>query len=247
MSNSPRRPHSRKDGSRRVALVTGANRGIGHAVARQLAERDLHVVTTARDAGQAGETAALLVDRGLAASGVRLDVTEPGTIKAAVRHVLYKYGRIDVLVNNAGIMLDGNEQPSSIDRELTSRIWQVNVLGAWDCAQAVIPVMRAAGYGRIVNLSSAMGSLHHMNRPGVPAYRVSKAALNAVTRVLAAELVGTGILVNSASPGWVRTEMGGPNAQRGVDQGADTPVWLATLPDDGPTGGFFHEREPMEW
>jgi NAD(P)-dependent dehydrogenase (short-subunit alcohol dehydrogenase family) len=232
--------------SRRVALVTGANRGIGYAIARQLAERDIHVITAVRDLGQANRTAGELVGRGLAASGARLDVTEPDTITAAVRQALDQYGRIDILVTNAGIS-DGDQQPTSIDLELASRVWRVNVLGAWQCAQAVVPAMRTAGHGRIVNLSSTLGSLHHMTRPTEPAYRISKAALNAVTRVLAAELAGTGILVNSASPGWVRTDLGGPNAPRNVDQGADTPVWLATLPDDGPTGGFFYEREPLEW
>jgi NAD(P)-dependent dehydrogenase (short-subunit alcohol dehydrogenase family) len=232
--------------SRRVALVTGANRGIGSAIARQLAERDIHVIATARSLEQANRTAEELVAQGLAASGARLDVSKPDTITAVVQHALDQHGRIDILVNNAGIS-DGDQQASSLDLALTSRVWQVNVLGAWQCAEAVVPTMRAAGYGRIVNLSSTLGSLHHMTRPTEPAYRVSKAALNAVTRVLGAELAGTGILVNSASPGWVRTDLGGPNAPRSVDQGADTPVWLATLPDDGPTGGFFYEREPLEW
>lgn len=232
--------------SRRVALVTGANRGIGYAIAAQLAERDIHVVATARDVEQAKRTATDLIDRGRTASGVPLDVTKPDTITAAVQHTLDHHGRIDILVNNAGIS-DGDQQPSYIDLELTSRVLQVNVLGAWQCAEAVVPAMRAARYGRIVNLSSTLGSLHHMTRPTEPAYRVSKAALNAVTRVLAAELAGTGILVNSASPGWVRTDLGGPNAPRSVEQGADTPVWLATLSDDGPTGGFFYDREPLEW
>jgi NAD(P)-dependent dehydrogenase (short-subunit alcohol dehydrogenase family) len=231
--------------SRRVALVTGTNRGLGYAIARQLAERDIHVIATARD-HEHTSTAEELLGRGLAASGARLDVTQPHTITAVVQHVLDQFGRIDILVNNAGIS-DEDQQPSNPDFELTSRVWQVNVLGAWQCAQAVIPTMRAAGYGRIVNLSSTLGSLHHMTRSTEPAYRVSKTALNALTRVLAAELAGTGILVNSASPGWVRTDLGGPNAPRSVDQGADTPVWLATLPHDGPTGGFFYERQPLEW
>ena len=233
-------------GSRRVALVTGANRGLGYAIARQLAERDIHVAATARDLAQANSVAEELRGRGLAASGARLDVTALDTITAAVARVLDQHGRIDILVNNAGIS-DGDQQPSHVDPELTSRIWHVNVLGAWQCAEAVVPAMRAAAYGRIVNMSSTLGSLHHMTRPTEPAYRASKAALNAVTRVLAAELTGTGILVNSASPGWVRTDLGGPNAPRTVDQGADTPVWLATLSDDGPTGGFFYDREPLEW
>jgi NAD(P)-dependent dehydrogenase (short-subunit alcohol dehydrogenase family) len=232
--------------TRRVALVTGANRGLGYAIARQLAERGVHVVATGRDLEQANRTASDLLDRGFAASGARLDVTDPDTITTAVQHTLDRYGRIDILMNNAGIS-DGDQQPSDIDLELTSSVWRVNVLGAWQCVEAVVPTMRAAGYGRIVNLSSTLGSLHHMTRPTEPAYRVSKAALNAVTRVFAAELTGTGILVNSASPGWVRTDLGGPNAPRSVEQGADTPVWLATLPDDGPTGGFFYEREPLAW
>lgn len=232
--------------SRKVALVTGANGGIGRAIARKLAELDIHVVTTARNLAQANHTVEELVGRGLAASGARLDVTEPDTITTTVQHMLDHHGRVDILVNNAGIS-DGDQRPASTDPELTSRVWRVNVLGAWQCAEAVIPAMRTAGYGRIVNLSSTLGSLHHMTRPTEPAYRVSKAALNAVTRVLAAELTGTGILVNSASPGWVRTDLGGPNAPRSVDQGADTPVWLATLPDDGPTGGFFFDRQPLQW
>ena len=205
--------------------------------------RDIHVIATARDLDQANRTADALANRRLAVSGVHLDVTEPNTITAAGQHVLDQYNRIDILVNNAGLS-DGDQQLSNINLELATRVWRVNVLGAWQCADAVIPPMRTAGYGRIVNLSSTLGSLHHMTRPTEPAYRVSKAALNAVTRVLAAELAGTGILVNSASPGWVRTDIGGPNAPRSADQGADTPVWLATLPDDGPTGGFC---QPLEW
>jgi NAD(P)-dependent dehydrogenase (short-subunit alcohol dehydrogenase family) len=230
--------------SRRVALVTGANRGIGYAIAGQLAERNIHVVATARDVEHARRTATNLLDQGWAASGERLDVTEPDTITAAVQHTLDQHGRIvDILVNNAGIS-DGDQNPTRIDLELTSRVWQVNVLGAWQCAEAMVPAMRAAAYGRIVNLSSTLGSLHHMTRPTEPAYRVSKAALNAVTRVLAAELTGTGILVNSASPGWVRTDLGGPNAPHTVEQGADTPVWLATLPDDGPPGDSSTSARP---
>lgn len=200
----------------------------------------------ARHADQAHQAAAELTQRGCAASPARLDVAVPGAANDVVGRIIAEHGRIDILVNNAGIS-DGDQQPSTADLELTSRVWQVNVLGAWQCAKAVIPAMRDAGYGRIVNMSSTLGSLHHMDRATEPAYRVSKAALNALTRVLAADLAGTGILVNSASPGWVRTDLGGPNAPRTVQQGADTAVWLAALPDNGPTGGFFHERKPLEW
>lgn len=226
--------------------MTGANRGIGRDIAHQLAVRDVHVIVTARDEDQAHQTATELTERGYAASYARLDVAEPGAADDAVERIIAEHDRIDILVNNAGIS-DGDQRPSTADLALASRVWQVNVLGAWQCANAVIPAMRKAGYGRIVNMSSTLGSLHHMNRATEPAYRVSKAALNALTRVLAADLASTGILVNSVSPGWVRTDLGGPNAPRTVQQGTDTAVWLATLPGNGPTGGYFYNREPLEW
>lgn len=226
--------------------MTGGNRGIGREIVQQLAIRDIHVIVAARNADHAHQTAAELTGRGCAASPAQLDVSLPGAAVAAVERIIAEHSRIDILVNNAGIS-DGDQRPSTADLALASRVWQINVLGAWQCANAVIPAMRDAGYGRIVNMSSTLGSLHHMDRATEPAYRVSKAALNALTRVLAAELAGTGILVNSASPGWVRTDLGGPNAPRTVQQGADTAVWLATLPDNGPTGGFFYDREPLEW
>jgi NAD(P)-dependent dehydrogenase (short-subunit alcohol dehydrogenase family) len=180
------------------------------------------------------------------AIALRLDVTRPETIHAAVDYALDRFGAIDVLVNNAGVS-DGPQNPLTIDFAVAEQVWDVNVTGAWRTANAVIPIMRDKGYGRIVNVSSTLGSLHHMTKASEPAYRVSKAALNALTRVLAADVAGTGILVNAASPGWVRTDLGGPNAPRTVEQGADTPVWLATLPNDGPTGEFFYERKPLEW
>ena len=231
---------------RRVALITGANRGIGREISHQLAERGIHVVVAARDKDEALATAADITSHGYAATGVRLDAIDSGSIAAAVAEVRNTHERIDILVNNAGIS-DGNQQPSAIDPELTTRVWQVNVLGAWQCANAVIPAMRERHYGRIVNLSSTLGSLHHMDKPTEPAYRMSKAALNAVTRLLAAELAGTGVLVNSVSPGWTRTKLGGPNAPRSVEQAAKTPIWLATLPNDGPTGGFFYDSQSLEW
>lgn len=232
--------------SRRVALVTGANRGIGREIAHQLAAHDIHVIVAARNADQAHQTAAELTERGFTASPAQLDVAVPGAANDVGERIIAEHSRIDILVNNAGVS-DGHQLPSNADLALTSQVWQVNVLGAWQCANAVIPAMREAGYGRIVNMSSTLGSLHYMDHAAEPAYRVSKAALNALTRVLAAELTGTGILVNSASPGWVRTDLGGPNAPRTVQQGADTAVWLATLPENGPTGGFFYERKPLEW
>ncbi|MFB7934060.1 SDR family NAD(P)-dependent oxidoreductase [Streptomyces sp. NPDC056039] len=216
----------------RTALVTGANRGLGAAIAEGLAGQGVRVWRGVREGGGT-------------ARDVRLDVRDEESVTAAVRRILDEDGRIDILVNNAGIT-DGKQAPATADLGVAAHVWDTNVLGAWRCAQAVVPGMVAAGYGRIVNIGSTLGALALMDRPTEPGYRVSKAALNALTRLLAAELAGTGVLVNAASPGWVRTDMS-PTATRGPAEGADTPVWLATLPDDGPTGGFFRDREPLAW
>jgi NAD(P)-dependent dehydrogenase (short-subunit alcohol dehydrogenase family) len=221
----------------RTALVTGANRGLGAAVADGLDRLGIRTWRGMR------ETVGRDTDG--RARDVRLDVRDPASVTSAVRQVLDEDGRIDILVNNAGIT-DYGQLPADADLDRAAGVWETNVLGAWRCAQAVLPAMRAAGYGRVVNISSTLGSLALMDRPTEPGYRVSKAALNALTRVLAAELGDTGILVNAASPGWVRTDMS-PSATRTPAEGADTPIWLATLPDDGPTGGFFRDRRPLDW
>jgi NAD(P)-dependent dehydrogenase (short-subunit alcohol dehydrogenase family) len=234
------------DRAGRVALITGAARGLGYEIARQLAVRGMHVVIGARDRGRAAGAADELGKAGLPASAVPLDVADPDSVPAAVAEVVGSYGRLDVLVNNAGVALDAGQEAHLADFEIVDRTFAVNLVGAWRCCAEAVPHMRRQRYGRIVNLSSRLASLHAMS-VGEPAYRVSKTGLNALTRILAAELAGTGILVNAASPGWVRTVMGGPRAPRSVSTGARTPVWLATLPDDGPTGGFWADNEPMPW
>jgi NAD(P)-dependent dehydrogenase (short-subunit alcohol dehydrogenase family) len=157
-------------------------------------------------------------------------------------------GGIDVLVNNAGVSLDGDLRPPYLDEEVLLSTLDINLVGAWRMAEAVVPDMVRAGYGRVVNLTSSYGSLALMDSGRHPAYRVSKTALNALTRMLAGELAGTGVLVNAADPGWTRSGMGGPAAPRGPEEGADTPVWLATLPEgDQTTGGLFAERKPLPW
>ncbi|MGW6196982.1 SDR family NAD(P)-dependent oxidoreductase [Kribbella sp. NPDC055110] len=226
----------------RVALVTGANRGLGREIARQLAIRRIHVVMTARNIAAADEAAAKLRNEGLAVSSAWVDVTDPSSIAAAIAGLQ----RIDILINNAGVT-DGDERAATIPADEVRRILEVNLLGAWQCASAVIPLMRDQGYGRIVNVSSRLAALSTMTGGTEPAYRVSKTALNALTRVLAADLADTGILVNTCSPGWVRTDLGGPKAPTSVEQGAATPVWLATLPSNGPTGGFFADARPTPW
>jgi NAD(P)-dependent dehydrogenase (short-subunit alcohol dehydrogenase family) len=227
----------------RVALVSGANRGIGREVARQLVERGYKVVVGSRDLAR-GE--AVADELGEGATAVQLDVTDDESVRAAVSSVERDFGRLDVLVNNAGVTDGWSGDATDADLDGVKEVLDTNLFGSWRLAKAALPVMRRHGYGRIVNVSSGMGQLSDMGGHS-PGYRVSKTGLNALTRMLTAELGNENILVNSVCPGWVRTDMGGANARRSVEQGADTPVWLATLPDDGPTGGFFRDREPIPW
>jgi NAD(P)-dependent dehydrogenase (short-subunit alcohol dehydrogenase family) len=232
----------------RIAVVTGANRGIGLEISRQLAKRgDIHVVLTARDEKKGRAAAEKLREDGLDVDSHKLDVTSEKDIKALASWLADTHKRCDVLINNAGILADPRGSRFLDSKVQTYReTLETNVLGPLMLAQALAPLMKKNRYGRIVNVSSGMGQLSDMGS-GSPAYRISKAALNALTGIIAADLGGSGILVNSMSPGWVRTAMGGSGAPRTVEQGADTAVWLATLPDDGPTGGFFQDRKPIAW
>jgi NAD(P)-dependent dehydrogenase (short-subunit alcohol dehydrogenase family) len=210
----------------------------------------VRVVLTGRNLQQAEQAAKTLNGEGLDVVPHRLDVTDDASVSGLEQVVRDRYGRIDVLVNNAGISVDEARGIRSIlDAPVIDALRETretNLVGPMRLCRALVPSMKQAGYGRVVNVSSQLGSLSSMGT-GYETYRITKTALNAVTRILAAELRGTGILVNAACPGWVRTEMGGPNAPRTPEQGADTIVWLATLPDDGPSGGYFQDREPLPW
>ena len=231
----------------RIALVTGGNRGIGLEICRQLAARGLSVVLTARTGSEGRAAAKALQDAGLDVEFHRLDVSSCRSIRACVSAIAERRGRIDVLVNNAGVLIDPRGSRFLDSKLDTFRdTLETNFFGPLQLAQAVVPLMKAHRYGRIVNVSSGMGQLAEMSGSS-PAYRVSKTALNALTRILAAEFRESNILANSMSPGWVRTRMGGEGAPRSVAEAADTAMWLATLPDDGPSGGFFHDREPIAW
>jgi NAD(P)-dependent dehydrogenase (short-subunit alcohol dehydrogenase family) len=233
--------------AKKIAIVTGGNRGLGLEIARQLMKADLFVVVGARDAAKCEATIAALKPTGSNAVAYPLDVNDTHSVRRFVEEVDRQHGAPGVLVNNAGIYpeaIDATvvDSPTSIWRET----FETNLFGAVRMCREVVPLMRKLRHGRIVNMSSGLGQLQKMAE-GSPAYRVSKAALNALTRTLAAEVAGSGILVNSTSPGWVRTDMGGENAPRSVEEGADTAVWLCLLPSNGPTGQFFRDRKPIPW
>ncbi len=229
----------------RVALVTGGNRGIGFEVCRQLAGQGFTVILGARDPDKGRDAARQLADAGGIVVAQQLDVADGGSVERAVCAVAVAHGGLDVLVNNAGILYDTWQRGVDADLGTVHQALETNLFGAWRLCEAAIPVMRQGGYGRIVNVSSEGGSLTGMGG-GTPAYSVSKAALNALTRILGAELRGMGILVNAICPGWVATDMGGDGG-RPVAEGAAGIVWAATLPDDGPTAGFFRDRQPLPW
>jgi NAD(P)-dependent dehydrogenase (short-subunit alcohol dehydrogenase family) len=174
-----------------------------------------------------------------------VDVAQPETAQRVANEVKARYGRLDVLVNNAGVHYDTWESVETADWKIVREAYEVNVFGAWRMAQAFVPMMREAKWGRIVNVSSEAGSLDSMGA-GTPAYSTTKAALNALTRVLAGELHGTGILVNAVCPGWTETDMGGTGG-RPVAEGAASVLWAVNLPDDGPTGGFFRDGKQLPW
>jgi NAD(P)-dependent dehydrogenase (short-subunit alcohol dehydrogenase family) len=227
----------------RVAVVSGANRGIGLEVVRQLAERGFTAVLGSRDLARGEAAAARLALDGVVP--LALDVADDASVARLAREVEERFGRLDVLVNNAAILWDPGSRAAQADLDVVREALETNLFGAWRLAQALLPLLRRSDGGRIVNVSSESGSLASMSA-GEPAYRTSKAALNALTRMLAAELRADGILVNAVCPGWVATDMGGPGG-RPVAEGAASVVWAAVLPDDGPTGGFFRDGRPLSW
>jgi NAD(P)-dependent dehydrogenase (short-subunit alcohol dehydrogenase family) len=228
---------------KRTVLVTGGNRGIGLAAARQLAEKGYAVLLGSREPKDGEEAAETLRRRGSDVSTVRIDLSDAATLAAAVGEIEAAGRSIDVLINNAGVL---HEKPllELTDTEIADSI-AVHLTGPLRLLRSLAPKMVARGYGRVVNVSSGWGAFAEgLGGPGL--YGVTKAALNALTVRLAKELPPT-VKVNAMCPGWVRTRMGGEGATRTPDEGADTAVWLATLPDDGPTGGFFRDRKPIQW
>lgn len=228
----------------RIAVVTGANRGIGREVARQLADAGDIVYLTARNLADA-HTAVADLGSPPNLHSHQLDVTDPGSVDRLAVTVKADHHKLDILINNAAILYDTWQRASTADLGVVREALETNLFGAWRVTLAFLPLLRRSGHGRIVNVSSGAGSLTYMGG-GTPAYGISKVALNALTRMLAAELRGDRILVNAVDRGWVATDMGGRGGGPVAD-GAAGIVWAADLPDSGPTGGFFYDTRPAPW
>lgn len=242
--------------SSKIALITGANKGIGFEIARQLGALGIIVLVGARDQGRGDEAARKLKTEGIEASAIHIDATSQATINAAASFILEAYGKLDILVNNAGISLrEGRVPPSELDIEVFRSMYETNVFGVFAVTKAMLPLLRRSDAGRIVNMSSSMGSLtlnsdpnsFYVQMPPLLAYNSSKTAVNAITVFFANELRKTSIKVNSVNPGYVATDLNDHTGFLTPEQGAKTPVMYATLPVDGPTGGFFEENGMVPW
>ena len=237
----------------KIALITGANKGIAKEIARQLGAKGLTVLIGARDEKRGAETAAELKNEGINAYAITLDVTNQTSIDEAAGKIENDYGKLDVLINNAGIALD-QVPPSQLDMEILRRTYETNVFGVFAVTKAMLPLLKKSEAGRIVNMSSGLGSLAQQSDPNWPfaavnllAYNSSKTALNAITVQFAKELQSTPIKINAADPGYTATDLNQNRGTRTVEQGATAAVRLATLPADGPTGGYFDEDGIVPW
>lgn len=244
LKNGPLKEYNMPD-TKKIALVTGANRGLGKETARQLAEKGCRVILTSRsESGR--EVAEAFREQGLDVIYHQLDVVDGQSIAELAEYVKENCDRIDVLINNAGIHYDTFQNTLNADFAIVEEALRVNALGPWRVSKALIPLLKKSKASCIVNVSSSSGSFAD-SWPGTPAYSMSKTALNMLTVKMAADLEGTNVKVNSVCPGWVRTAMGGPEAPRDVTEGANSIIWAALLPEDGPSGGFFRDGERISW
>ena len=236
--------------NRGTALVTGANKGIGFAIARDLGKRGFTVAVGARDDVRREEAVGRLRAEGVDAFGVALDVTSDESVAAAAEFLEQQAGRLDVLVNNAGIAgrtEGGAQDPTTLDLDVLRTVLGTNVFGVVRVTNAMLPLLRRAASPRVVNMSSNMGSLTLQTGPVLAAYAPSKSMLNSITAQYARRLADTAVIVNAACPGYVATDFTGFAGSRTAEQGAAIAVRLATLPDDGPRGGFFDDEGAIAW
>ena len=236
-----------KFSDKKIAVVTGGNKGVGYGACRLLAEDGVLVVLTARDEGRGEKAAKSLRDDGLDVRFHRLDVTDETSAKGLAKSLTNEFGRLDILINNAAILNDRSMSSLTVDMGTLWETVDTNAFGPLRVCQALVPLLQNSPGGRIVNVSSWFGSMADMHGGGYAAYRISKAALNAFTQILADDLRDTNVTVNAVCPGWVRTDMGGAGAPKSWEEGADTPVWLALHPECGPNKGFFQDRKPHPW
>ncbi|MEM1009035.1 MAG: SDR family NAD(P)-dependent oxidoreductase [Myxococcota bacterium] len=237
---------------KKIVVVTGARRGLGYAVCQSLAKQDMHVILTASTLEKAQAATSSLAREGLEVEPAPLDVSRDKDVEVFFDQLKQNHGRIDVLINNAGRIFESGPSADfasssifNISPDMVAEAFNNNTLSAYRTIRHALPMMNQAGYGRIVNVSSGMGALNEMGG-GFTAYRVSKTAMNAITRIAALE-AKKGVKVNTVCPGWVRTDMGGPNAVRNIEEGIAGIVWADTLPEDGPSSGFFRDGKPIDW
>jgi NAD(P)-dependent dehydrogenase (short-subunit alcohol dehydrogenase family) len=231
---------------KQVALVTGGNRGIGYELVKQLALKGFRVILTSRDPNKGNEAVQKLKESGLDVFFELMDVEDPESIRQAAIKINEQYGKLDVLINNAGIYLDENESLLTMNPSVLEKTMATNFYGAYHVIHSFIPLMEKQGNGRIINISSEYGAMSEMSYQGVGAYKLSKLALNGLTQLVAAETKGD-IKINAVCPGWVSTDMGGPSAPRTPKQAAESILWLATIGPEGPNGGFFRDGKRLDW
>lgn len=231
---------------KQVALVTGGNRGIGYELVKHLSLSGLNVILASRDHEMGNKAVQKLKELNLDVSCIEMDVSNHESITQAAITLNEQYGRLDVLINNAGVYLDENENLLTMDPSILQKTMETNFFGVYHVMRSFIPLMEKQGYGRIINISSEYGAMSEMSSPGVGAYKLSKFALNGLTRLVAAETKGD-IKINAVDPGWVSSDMGGPSAPRTPREAAESILWLATIGSEGPNGGFFRDGKQIPW
>ncbi len=231
----------------KIAVVTGGNKGVGHGACRLLAEAGALVILTARSEKRGKAAAKALANEGLGVRFHPMDVTDEASAMRLAQFLSGEFGRLDILINNAAILNDRSMTSLTVDLDTLREMMDTNAYGPLRVIQALAPLLKKSSAGRIVNVSSWYGSMADMHGGGYAAYRLSKAALNALTQIMAEDFRGTNITVNAACPGWVRTDMGGGGAPKSWEEGADTPVWLALQGEGGPNKGFYQDRKPHPW